>query len=324
MKVSVYSREAIEQIIADGKFPANTAVISYYDPAINRIDEDYSHVDYSGVCHTVFYSELDDLDLDVLRRKGHTYDTYFPEAPEIAAFVYRAYDRGMDIICQCEYGQSRSAATAAAILEHFYHSGISIFTNYDYYPNQVVYHKVFDALGQYKRYRDNQYYYAVDSEVIRTHLFKLQLPETLLEDYSHENGNAVVDLKYELEKALSERGMLYHTAEEIINALLKGNQPVYASFTATDLYAITDRYLWEPYAVHTHLKYGCEKVNVVIWFDSIYYSSSSSWKKEKSKRKRQLNYGLTDSLSFFGKLSWDSKRKMIDAVPLIVTNIKLW
>ncbi len=28
---------------------------------IKRIDEDYSHVDYSGVCNTVFYSELDDL-----------------------------------------------------------------------------------------------------------------------------------------------------------------------------------------------------------------------------------------------------------------------
>lgn len=146
MKVSVYSREAIESIIADGKFPDNTAVISFYDPAIKRIDEDYSHVDYSGVCNTVFYSELDDLDLDVLRRKGYTYDTYFPEATDIAAFIYCAYDSGMDIICQCEYGQSRSAATAAAILEHFYRSGISIFTNYNYYPNQVVYHKVFDAL----------------------------------------------------------------------------------------------------------------------------------------------------------------------------------
>ena len=102
MRVSVYSREAIESVIADGKFPENTAVISFYDPAIKRIDEDYSHVDYSSVCNTVFYSELDDLDLDVLRRKGYTYDTYFPEAPDIAAFIYHAYNRGMDIICQCE------------------------------------------------------------------------------------------------------------------------------------------------------------------------------------------------------------------------------
>ena len=33
MNVSVYSREAIESIIADGKFPENTAVISFYQSA---------------------------------------------------------------------------------------------------------------------------------------------------------------------------------------------------------------------------------------------------------------------------------------------------
>lgn len=70
MKVSVFSREMIERIIAEGSFPDNTAVISFYDPTIQRIDEDYSHVEYSGVCDTVFCSELDDLDLNVLRRKG--------------------------------------------------------------------------------------------------------------------------------------------------------------------------------------------------------------------------------------------------------------
>ena len=148
MKVDVYSREAIETVIADGQFPKNTAVISFYDPAIKRIDKDYTHVDYSGVCDTVFYSELDDLDLDVLKSKGYTYDTYFPEAPDIAAFIYNAYNSGMDIICQCEYGQSRSAGCAAAILEYFYRSGISVFANYDYCPSQIVYHKIFDALEQ--------------------------------------------------------------------------------------------------------------------------------------------------------------------------------
>ena len=146
MNVKIFSREAIERVIAEGIFPENTAVISFYDPAIKRIDEDYTHVDYSGVCDTVFYSELDDLDLEVLRRKGYTYNTYFPEAPDIAKFIYNAYDKGKDIICQCEYGQSRSAGTAAAILEHFNRTGISVFANYNYYPNQVIYHKIFNEL----------------------------------------------------------------------------------------------------------------------------------------------------------------------------------
>lgn len=261
MNVSIYSRESIERIIADGKFPENTAVISFYDPAIKRINEDYSHVDYNGVCNTVFYSELDDLDLDVLERKGYTYDTYFPEAPDIATFIYRAYDNGMDIICQCEYGQSRSAATAAAILEHFHHNGISIFTNYNYYPNQVVYHKIFDALEKQKRYHDNYYYYAVDTETMRSHITKLQLPESLLSDYSRDNGNSAADLKFEIEKVLSERNILYHTAEEIMNALLKNKQPIYASFTAKNPSYIYDGCLWYfyAYAVRTYFKYGSEK-----------------------------------------------------------------
>ena len=134
MNVSVYSREAIERIIAEDSFPDNTAVISFYDPAIRRIDKDYTHVDYSGVCDTVFYSELDDLDLDSLRSEGYTYDTYFPEADDVAMFIIKAYIDGKYIICQCEYGQSRSAGCAAAILEYFFHNGISIFTNYNYYP----------------------------------------------------------------------------------------------------------------------------------------------------------------------------------------------
>lgn len=151
MHITVYSREEIEAIISNDEFPANTAVISFYDPAIKRIDKDYTHVDYSGVCDHVFYSELDDLDLEVLKDRGYTYDTYFSEADKIAEFVYHAYSSGMDIICQCEYGQSRSAGCAAAILEHFYHTGISVFADYRHYPNQVVYHKISDVLEKYKK-----------------------------------------------------------------------------------------------------------------------------------------------------------------------------
>ena len=146
MRVSVYSREAIEHIIAEGSFPDNTAVISFCDPELKHIDKDYSRVDYSAACDDVFYCEVDDLDLDYLPEKGYTYDSFFSEAPKLAAYINKTFRDGKDIICQCEYGQSRSAGCAAAILEHFYHNGISIFTNYNYYPNQVVYHKVFNAL----------------------------------------------------------------------------------------------------------------------------------------------------------------------------------
>jgi hypothetical protein len=107
---------------------------------------------------------VDDLDLDYLPKKGYTYDNFFPEAPELADFINKTFLAGMDIICQCEYGQSRSAGCAAAILEHFYRRGIDIFADYKYYPNQVVYHKVFDALEsaafQPTEYLQRVFYYS--------------------------------------------------------------------------------------------------------------------------------------------------------------------
>ena len=68
---------------------------------------------------------------------------------ELAQFIKIAVQAGYRIICQCEYGQSRSAACAAAILQHFEKNGISIFADYRYYPNQLVYNKIFEALERY-------------------------------------------------------------------------------------------------------------------------------------------------------------------------------
>ena len=146
MNVIILSRKQAEELIADGRFPENTAVISFYDPAIKHIDKNYAHIDYSDVSDTVFYSELDDLDLDVLCDKGYTFDTYFSEADDMARFVVEAYKSGRDIICQCEYGQSRSAGCAAAIRQHFYNDGIWVFADFKRYPNQLVFRKLFDAL----------------------------------------------------------------------------------------------------------------------------------------------------------------------------------
>ena len=151
MKVKILSRKQAEGLITKHTFPNNTAVINFYDPAIKRIDKNYSHVDYSGVCDTVFYSELDDLDLDVLCDKGYTFETYFSEADDMAKFIYKAFNSGKDIICQCEYGQSRSAGCAAAIMEHFYHNGIKVFADYARWPNQLVFNKLFDALERYSK-----------------------------------------------------------------------------------------------------------------------------------------------------------------------------
>ena len=113
------------------------------------IRDRYNPVAYSDKPNRVFQVAIHDIDIEILGDYGLTYDTYFPEAGDLAKFIYEAKNDGLDIICQCEYGQSRSAACAAAILEHFYKTGISVFADYRYYPNQMVYHKVFDALNAY-------------------------------------------------------------------------------------------------------------------------------------------------------------------------------
>lgn len=146
MKISIYSRKEIEKLIESG-FSKNTAVISFYDLAGIRSDNE-KPVDYKDKAEMQFQVAVYDIDISILESYGLTYDTYLPEADELAEFIKTAHDKGLDIICQCQYGQSRSVACAAAIEEYYNKNGILIFADYRYYPNQLIYHKIFDALNK--------------------------------------------------------------------------------------------------------------------------------------------------------------------------------
>lgn len=138
--VKVCSRKIIESYSNIGS-PQNNAVISFYDPDRYNTDPSYSLVDYNGKADNVLYIPLDD------------FQTELPEADKIAEFVYSAKSKKLrQIICQCESGKNRSAGCAAAILEHFNHSGNSIFKNNKYSPDGMVYYAVLDAL---ERFEDN-------------------------------------------------------------------------------------------------------------------------------------------------------------------------
>lgn len=145
MTVKITSRKAMEAYLR-GHCLEHTAVISFYDPPSKRCPAGDIPVNYRNA--PVFFVALHDIDREVLPDFGLTYDTYFPEAGALAEFILAAVRDGLNIVCQCEYGQSRSAACAAAILEHFCHTGISVFADYRYYPNQMVYHKIKDALDR--------------------------------------------------------------------------------------------------------------------------------------------------------------------------------
>ncbi len=145
MQVDIYSRETIEVLLED-KLPDNVAVISFYDPPSKRTGEVFEPVNYANKAERVFTIPLHDIDIEILGDYGLDFNAYFPEVDELARFIHKAVDDGMDFICQCEYGQSRSAACAAAILEFYEKNGISIFADYRYYPNQLVFNKVKKAL----------------------------------------------------------------------------------------------------------------------------------------------------------------------------------
>ena len=122
--------------------------------------------------------------------------------------------------------------------------------------------------------------------------------------------------------------MLFHSQEEIINALLKNNQPVYASFEMHNLfYLCYDGCFHFPYGVGTHFRYGCEKIPVYIYFTKYYFNITDlplpvhrlTWNGNTKFWLGSMAH--FKSLSFFGKLSLDSERKMIDAVPLIMLNL---
>lgn len=139
MNITIMSRSEIEKLIAQG-FPSNTAVISFRDT------DDNSVIEFNGLPTRLFELKVDDIYFEELDEFGLNPSTYFPEAEMLAQFIKEAVVQNMSIICQCEYGQSRSAACAAAILEVFEGNGISIFSDYRYYPNKLIYNKLFEKL----------------------------------------------------------------------------------------------------------------------------------------------------------------------------------
>ena len=152
MTVKIFSRKTMEALASTGILK-ESAVISFHDPVGRgrRCLEDYEPLDLTGKCSRVIQVGIHDLDPEALPDFGLTVEGYFPEAEAVAEFIRKAREDGLDIICQCEYGQSRSAGCAAAILQYFTGNGIDVFADYRYYPNQHVYHKVMDALRATER-----------------------------------------------------------------------------------------------------------------------------------------------------------------------------
>ena len=70
MKVNIYSRSSIEELIQNG-FPENTAVISFYTPGKAMRKE--NPVNYQGVCDNVFYVGIHDIDIEINQKSARLF-----------------------------------------------------------------------------------------------------------------------------------------------------------------------------------------------------------------------------------------------------------
>ena len=154
MKSGIVNRPDIEER-ATRPFKEKTALISITD-----FDDDYAELENKP--EYLLQIKFDDVDNDIfldmqgrplsaeqcekVARKYHIITD--EQAEQIATFVKSIKDEAELLICQCEHGQSRSAAVAAAVTEYLYRDGIKIFASDEYFANKVVFRKVYDALSR--------------------------------------------------------------------------------------------------------------------------------------------------------------------------------
>ena len=155
MEIKIKSRKDIEKI-ALNPFRSKTALISI-------TDYEYKFAELKNKPYYILQLAFDDVDNDVfedeigripteverisIEEKYHMLTDR--QAKQIADFYKYICDDVEIIICQCEHGQSRSAAIAAAIMEYRNKNGIDIFASYNYYPNKTVFKKVLNQLKNY-------------------------------------------------------------------------------------------------------------------------------------------------------------------------------
>ena len=144
MKVEIHSIQSLKRL-AHKPFAPETALISIGDFGTELPSLEYKPAH-------ILRLEFDDVTLSEVdyESSGQYAFRLFSEdqANQIADFVYRYWENCETLLCQCHYGQSRSAAVAAAIKEHFYHNGIEIFADEQerYCPNVYVFRLTLRAL----------------------------------------------------------------------------------------------------------------------------------------------------------------------------------
>jgi len=141
LKIKIKSRKAIENM-ANNPFPTHTALNSV-------TDADYSFAIIRNKPDYLLQMRFDDISPEEIDDIPNHFTGLFSDAQavEIAEFVKDILrNKAKILICQYEYGQSRSAGIAAAVRQYLYKDGIEIFADDRYFPNKLVYRKILNAL----------------------------------------------------------------------------------------------------------------------------------------------------------------------------------
>ena len=151
MNVEIMGREEL-MVLAKEPFPGGTSLISITDSddpdvVLEHQPERVLRLKFDDVSDEIF-EEL--LGRKPTVREMHQIASRFhllsnAQTQQMAYFILGTPSEGT-LICQCEYGQSRSAGVAAAVMEYYYSKGIHIFADVRYYPNKLVFRKLLCSL----------------------------------------------------------------------------------------------------------------------------------------------------------------------------------
>ena len=151
MVIRIMNRKELMEL-AKESFPADVAVISITDSDDEDVElqhqpEHLLRLKFDDVSDEIFEELLGRKPtIAEMRRISSCFHMISnAQIRQIAEFIISRNNTGT-LICQCEYGQSRSAAIAAAVEEYYHRRGVHIFADPRYYPNKYIFRKLLRSL----------------------------------------------------------------------------------------------------------------------------------------------------------------------------------
>ncbi len=148
----VMNRQQVE-VLSEKGFKPHTLLISINDYGASganmmHFPEFYIRMEFNDVDNDVYMDAygkpLSAQSKRAAEEKYHPIDNR--QVRKIAWIYLDVKDRADIVICQCEHGESRSAAVAAAIAEFEDKDGLRYFIDDKYCPNKFVFRKIYNAL----------------------------------------------------------------------------------------------------------------------------------------------------------------------------------